>query len=99
MSLLVLGDDLERVRRRETLEWLVNCQRDDGSFGEVLGEGERVEGARDMRFCCCASGIRYVLRGPSKKGKGDEDKDVSDIKDIDVDGLVGFLRRSQVCYL
>ena len=90
MALLALGDDLVRVKRRECLEWLPGVQRvDDGSFGEVVGEGGRVEGGRDARPCCCAAGIRYVLRGEDERG-------IEGVRDIDVEGLIGYIRDSQV---
>lgn len=85
-SLLVLGDGLERVRRRECLEWLVRLQRDDGSFGEVLGEGGRIEGGADMRFCNTAAGVRWVLRGGAAEGP----------EDIDVGRLLGYIKATQV---
>src|SRR5579862_7042735 len=50
-TLVVLGDRLERVRRTECLHWLRSLQRQDGSFGELLGEGGKIEGAGDMRCC------------------------------------------------
>lgn len=89
VNLLILGDDLSRVKRRECLQWLPKLQRDDGSFGEVLGPGGRVEGNRDLRYCCCAAGTRYILRG--KSGKGAED-----VEDINVTGLISFIEKCQV---
>lgn len=94
-NLLILGDDLSRVKRRECLEWLPKLQREDGSFGEVLGPGERIEGDRDLRYCCCAAGTRYILRGSSGKG-------AEDIGDIDVSKLISFIEDCQVdfyCFL
>jgi geranylgeranyl transferase type-1 subunit beta len=66
-TLVVLGDDLGRVDREKCLRWTARLQRGDGSFGEVLvGEGGvggyGIEGGRDLRFCCCAAGIWYMLR-------------------------------------
>lgn len=66
-ALLVLGDDLGRVRRRECLEWLPRLQRSDGSFGEILGPGGGIEGGRDLRYCCCAAGIAYMLSDPREQ--------------------------------
>jgi geranylgeranyl transferase type-1 subunit beta len=88
-TLLVLGDDLTRLKRRECLEWLPKLQRKDGSFGELLGAGEEVEGGNDLRFCYCAAGIRYFLRGPHAK-------DVEDVKDINVSNLASFIQSCQV---
>ncbi|KAJ5961026.1 Terpenoid cyclases/protein prenyltransferase alpha-alpha toroid [Penicillium vulpinum] len=44
VNLLVLGDDLSRVKRRECLEWLPKVQRADGSFGEIIGPEGSVGG-------------------------------------------------------
>lgn len=66
-TLLILGDDLRRVDREACLKWTAKLQRPDGSFGEVLS-GEvglqvyEIQGGRDLRFCCCAAGIMYMLR-------------------------------------
>lgn len=89
MILIILGDDLSRVKRKECLRWLRTMQRDDGSFGEVLGAAGAVEGGRDLRFCCVAAGIRYILRG--KDGK-----DTEGLEDINVDRLVSFIEACQV---
>lgn len=88
-ALLTLGDDLSRVKRRECLQWLKAMQRDDGSFGEVLGPAGAVEGGRDMRFCYVAAGTRYILRGRDVR-------DIEDVGDIDVHGLVAFIEACQV---
>ena len=86
--LLILGDDLSRVKRKECLQWLHDMQRSDGSFGEVLGAAGAIEGGHDLRFCCCAAGTRYMLRG----------KDVRNIEvdDINVNSLVAFIESCQV---
>jgi geranylgeranyl transferase type-1 subunit beta len=86
-SLAVLGDDLGGVRRRECLEWVREMQDVDGSFGEVK-IGGRIEGGRDVRFCYCASAVRWMLGGGNERGEGD----------IDVEGLVGFVKGSQVSF-
>ncbi|OQD70026.1 hypothetical protein PENDEC_c027G05236 [Penicillium decumbens] len=88
VNLLILGDDLSRVKRRECLQWLPKLQRDDGSFGEVLGPDGKVKGNRDLRYCCCAAGTRYILRGKSGKG-------VEDVEDINVPGLISFIEKCQ----
>lgn len=82
----MLGDGLERVRRRECLGWLARLQREDGSFGEVLGEEGRIEGGMDMRFCNTAAGVRWMLRGGAAEG----------VEDIDVERLLGYIRSTQV---
>lgn len=89
-TLLILGDDLSRVKRKECLEWLPRLQRHDGSFGDLLGVGDKVSGGQDLRFCYCAAGIRFLLRGP--KGI-----DVEDVRDIDVGKLVDYVQSCQVC--
>jgi geranylgeranyl transferase type-1 subunit beta len=87
VSLIVLGDDLGRVRRRETLTWLRHLQWEkDGSFGEVLGSEGRPEGERDIRFCYMAAAIRHMLRC-----QGD-----IDVPDLDVETLSQFVLSSQV---
>ncbi|KAJ5647593.1 Terpenoid cyclases/protein prenyltransferase alpha-alpha toroid [Penicillium lividum] len=88
VNLLILGDDLSRVKRRECLLWLPELQRADGSFGEVLGPDGSIEGDRDLRYCMCAAGIRYMLRGSTSKG-------VEDIDDIDVPGFISFIQACQ----
>ncbi len=87
VTLLILGDDLSRVRRRECLTWLPKVQRKNGSFGETLGEHESIEGGSDLRFCCCAAGVRHILRGSQ----------VTDVQDFDVDRLVMYIANCQVC--
>ena len=89
-ALLVLEDDLERVKRRECLRWLAKLQHKDGSFGEVLGEGANIEGGRDVRFCLLAALVRWILRG-GKAGVRDE------TVDFDADALAEFVKSSQVC--
>lgn len=62
-TLLILGDDLARVRRRECLAWVTRLQHPDGSFGEFLGEDDVVQGGRDPRLCMCAAGtVRILMR-------------------------------------
>ncbi|RDW57438.1 protein geranylgeranyltransferase type I subunit CDC43 [Aspergillus mulundensis] len=86
--LLILGDDLSRVKRTECLKWLPKMQRPNGSFGEVLGPGDQVEGGGDLRFCCFAAGTRYILRG--RRGTG-----LDDVEDINVGDLVAFIESCQ----
>ncbi|KAF7196014.1 Geranylgeranyl transferase type-1 subunit beta [Pseudocercospora fuligena] len=83
-ALLASGDNLERVNRRKTLQWIQNMQREDGSFGETLVE-DVVEGGMDPRFGYCATGIRYILRGDTE---GPLKIDDVMVDDIDIDGLV-----------
>ncbi|PYH94448.1 geranylgeranyl transferase beta subunit [Aspergillus ellipticus CBS 707.79] len=86
--LIILGDDLSRVKRTECLQWLPLMQRDNGSFGEVLGPEGNIEGGGDLRFCCFAAGTRYILRG-----KGETDVDGT--RDINVENLAAFVQACQ----
>jgi len=90
LTLVLLGDNLERVKRRDCLQWLIKMQRPDGSFGETLGENGRVEGGNDTRFGYCGTGVRYILRG-TVEGP------VDDVPDINVDKLVNCIRMSEAC--
>jgi geranylgeranyl transferase type-1 subunit beta len=85
-TLLVLGDNLERVKRRECLEWLTKMQRSDGSFGETL-VNDKIEGGMDMRFGYTAMGIRWILRG---RACGE----VDGVPDVHVEKLVQRIRQS-----
>lgn len=89
-SLLILGDDLSRVRRSDTLQWLPKLQRPDGGFGELLGPGEHIEGSNDLRFCCCAAGIRHVLRGQYP---------VQGLPDINTELLASYIASCEVSVL
>jgi geranylgeranyl transferase type-1 subunit beta len=86
--LIMLRDDLKRVKRKECLEAIAKLQRDDGSFGETFVDGN-IEGGRDPRFGYVATGIRWFLRG---KG-GQLEKDVLD---WDIEKLVSYIRSSEV---
>ncbi|TKA63719.1 hypothetical protein B0A49_06955, partial [Cryomyces minteri] len=86
-TLLVLGDDLERVKRRECLAWLAKLQRPDGGFGETLVNG-RIEGGSDTRFGYCATGVRWILRG-TVEGP------VEGVEDVNVDQFVQCVRLSE----
>lgn len=92
-ALLVVGDDLKRVKRRETLDWLRQMQRDDGSFGETLVHGV-VEGGMDPRFGYCATGARRILRGDIEDGPLTIDGVV--VEDIDVDKHVKCVQLAEV---
>jgi prenyltransferase beta subunit len=77
-TLLILGDDLGRVKRRECLKWITSLQREDGSFGEFAGEDDEVEGADDPRLCMCALGTLVILQG--NQGKGERHFDETRLK-------------------
>lgn len=91
-ALLATGDDLSRVKRGKTLEWIRKMQREDGSFGETLVEG-KVEGGMDPRFGYCATGIRHILRGDSE---GPLIIDGVTIDDIKIDALVRCITLAEV---
>ncbi|KPI39786.1 Geranylgeranyl transferase type-1 subunit beta [Cyphellophora attinorum] len=61
LTLLMLGDDLSRVRRKECLSWVKSLSRRNGSFGEMLGEGGIILGKSDLRSVYCAVGIVFIL--------------------------------------
>lgn len=87
-ALLILRDDLSRVKRRECLQWYRKLQRPDGSFGETLGENDSIEGGLDSRFGYCAMVVRWILRGAASGS-------VDGVPDIDVDRLVVCIRAAQ----
>ena len=109
MLLAMLADDEKEaaasafggVHRARTLRWLRRLQREDGSFGEVLGrvngravgEDDFIAGGRDMRYCYIAAMVRWMLRGDVREG------DASWVEDIDVEGLVRYIGKSQVCVM
>ena len=86
-ALVVLREGMERVRRKECLEWLKRLQRANGSFGEGIGKGGVVEGAEDMRFCYVAVATRWFLR------RGEE---MDKVEDVDIKGLVEWIEASVV---
>lgn len=88
VALAVLGDNFERVKRKECLEWLTRMQRPDGSFGQTLGENGHIEGGTDFRSVYCAVAIRWILRGP-----GDS---LEDVPDINIERLLERVRSSEV---
>jgi geranylgeranyl transferase type-1 subunit beta len=70
--LVILGDDLEKVKRRECLQWLGKLQRVNGSFGEFQGANGEVLGKDDLRTCYCAAGIAYLLQADGDQPPFDE---------------------------
>ncbi|KAH8731464.1 geranylgeranyl transferase type I beta subunit [Phaeosphaeriaceae sp. PMI808] len=88
LALVVLGDDLERVKRREILQWLLKMQRPEGSFGETVNEEGFVHGGNDSRFGYMATAIRWILRG-HLVGPCDG------VPDINVDSFVNCVRKSE----
>ena len=89
VSLIILGDDLKRVQRQKTLEWIGRLQHPDGSFGELLAGNGSVDGGQDVRFCFLAALICRIL-------------DSGDVQDafgpyIDQEDLAKFVLTSKVC--
>ncbi len=62
LTLLIMGDDLARVRRKECLRWLGRLQRPNGSFADFVSEDGDLVGKDDLRMCYCAVGITYILQ-------------------------------------
>lgn len=91
-SLLILGDDLQRVRRSKTLEWICRLQHSDGSFGETIVHG-KIEGGHDPRLGYCAAGVRYILTAPQTEVTSTEGESTNE---IDVDALVRSMQRAEV---
>lgn len=90
VTLISLGDDLERVEKKGLLALLPKMQRSDGSFGEWLGPDDEVVGSSDMRFIYCACAIRWILKGRNGDGV------VEGVKDIDVDRCVSYIASAEV---
>lgn len=91
LGLSVVGT-LDKIERLECLRWLRTLQREDGSFGELVTQNGTIEGGRDMRYCYCATAIRWILRGDDEL-----DESLRGI-DIDVEKLVDHIRSGQVSY-
>merc|ERR1712130_20789 len=62
-SLLILGDDLSRVKVNPLLSWLCELQTAEGSF---CGAADNVEQA-DMRFSYCAAFVFHLFGGARQK--------------------------------
>ena len=90
VALMILEDDLERVRVSECLGWLRQLQQDDGSFGEGITVKGRVAGGQDVRFCYCAAAVRWILR---QTGRCTLDMDE---EDVNVGNLASFIVSVQV---
>ncbi|KAH0363287.1 geranylgeranyl transferas-like protein type i beta subunit, partial [Aureobasidium melanogenum] len=86
-SLLILDDDLTRIKRRECLQWLTRLQRPDGSFGETLVKGT-INGGTDSRFGYCATGVRYILRG-------NQQGEIEGCPDINIESFVTCIRSAE----
>jgi geranylgeranyl transferase type-1 subunit beta len=86
-TLLILGDDLSRVKRTEILKGLRKSQFADGSFAPVLlGDGEKF-GEVDVRHLYCAVAVREMLSPVTKE------------EDFDVSAAIGYIQRCKVYHL
>lgn len=88
LTLVVLGDDLQKVKRRDILVWLNRMQRPEGSFGETVSDEGFVHGGNDSRFGYMATAIRWILRG-------DLVGPCEGVPDIDVDNFVTCVRDAE----
>ncbi|KAK7425751.1 geranylgeranyl transferase type-1 subunit beta [Neonectria magnoliae] len=93
LGLAADGDAQERaafagVERTKLLRWMRGLQREDGSFGQNVWDGETV-GGKDMRHSYLASCIRWMLRGDVHEG------DEAWVEDVDVDQMIAHIRRGQ----
>ena len=87
VALMVLGDNMERVKKAECLAWVRRLQREDGSFGEAIGRSGIIDGGEDIRYCYLAASVRSILRRGERKGS----------EDFDVENLVRYVEKSVVC--
>jgi geranylgeranyl transferase type-1 subunit beta len=96
LGLAADGEDEARnafagVNRTKLLRWMRSLQREDGSFGQNLWEGQSVGGS-DMRHSYLASCVRWMLRGNVQEGEEGW------VEDVNVEEMVAHIRRGQVCY-
>ncbi|KAL9047089.1 MAG: hypothetical protein Q9214_000249 [Letrouitia sp. 1 TL-2023] len=87
-NLAILGDNLQRIDKKNCLLWLRKLQLDNGTFGEALGQDGQVQGGNDVRFCFCATSIWWMLGGDRQKKK-------ELTKSINVETLLSFIKASQ----
>lgn len=74
------------VNRTRLLRWLRKLQREDGSFGQNLWDGQAVGGS-DMRHSYLASCVRWMLGGGARDGE-----------DLDLETMIAHVRRGQVSF-
>ena len=86
LTLLLLGDDLARLRREECLHWLGRLQKPNGSFADFQCEDGETVGKDDLRMCYCAVGTAWILQ----TGCGTETK-----LPFDETALMGFIANCQ----
>ncbi|KAL2439080.1 hypothetical protein ABEF95_016019 [Exophiala dermatitidis] len=98
-TLVILGDDLSRVKVDECRNWVRGLQRPNGSFGEFLGGEGEVLGGDDPRLCLCAVGTLRILelvRRRRKEEEGDERKEEKEgLVGIDEEGLQRLIGNCQ----
>jgi geranylgeranyl transferase type-1 subunit beta len=93
-ALVVLRDDLARVRRGECRAWLGRCQRGDGSVGQYVDAEGKVGGGSDTRFSYMAVGVRWFLGERVEGGEGGSGGDGPG-RGLDVRKLVGNIAMLQ----
>jgi len=86
--LLVLGDDLARVKMEKLLSWLAKLQRPDGTIGEFLFQNDKIEGGLDLRICLCGTAVAWMLQDNT----GGASKPV-----FDVERMKKYIMSCQVC--
>lgn len=89
-TLVILGDDLVRVKRRDCLQWLRSLQLNDGSFREGMRAFGKVSGSGDVRFGYCAASVRWILR------KGGYSDAMAHEEDFNVEALAQSIMSLQV---
>lgn len=85
-ALMILDDDLLRVKKIDCLHWVRRLQRADGGFGEALGKDDVIEGGGDMRHCYLAAAVRWILR------RGEH----QNVPDINCDNVTSYIEHSVV---
>ena len=85
-ALIILDDDLLRVRKIDCLRWVKRLQRVDGGFGEAMGKNDVIEGGGDMRHCYLAAAVRWILR------RGEH----QNVPDINCNNMTNYIEQSVV---
>lgn len=73
-----------RLNKQKIMNWVVRCQRPDGSFASLLDLDGKPYGDGDLRQCYMALAIRRMLRYQD------------DANDIDLDNCESYIRASAV---
>ena len=85
-ALMILDDNLLRVRKMDCLHWVRRLQRADGGFGEALGKSDVIEGGGDMRHCYLAAAVRWILRRGEHRN----------VPDINCENMKNYIEQSVV---